>query len=270
MEGIIMSQKMFRLEGKKILSLFLTVFLCVCLIQVKQVASALTLKQKNGQPVTAIGQLVDFVGTCGFSGIGTPPEHQQDQTDTWMVVKINGGQAIIIKQNPIAVQMYNKAGERLAIYANSDIKQTVSRWWSVACSQRIDGIPAQNYALPVRLNGENQCNPFRFCIADQRKYETTVDSNPQNTTKAFVLSAIDAKSNPEGSNYYVDAGEVAWTSFVSGFSQSDSQYPNITWLRSPLLDSNRAAHIGGGAGDVGGNDGSLLNLALRPACWINI
>ncbi|MDR1473917.1 MAG: hypothetical protein LBI41_05150 [Lactobacillales bacterium] len=262
-----MNQKMFRLEGKKILALFLTVFLCVCLTQVKQVASAVTLKQKNGQPIMAIGQLVNFVGTCGYQGIGTPPEHQQDQTDTWIVMKIKGRQAIIIKQNPIAVQMYNKAGERFAIYANSDIKQTISSWWSVACSQRIDGIPAQNYALPVKLNGENQCNPFKFCIADQSKYETTVDPNPQNITKAFVPSLIDVNSNPK--NYYVDAGEVAWTSFVSGFSRSGGQYPNITWLRSPLRIHLNAAVIS----DDGATYSSAVHyksLALRPACWINI
>jgi hypothetical protein len=270
MEGIIMSQKIFRLEGKKILSLFLTVFLCVCLTQVKQVASALTLKQKNGQPVTAIGQLVDFVGTCGFSGIGTPPEHKDDQTDTWMVVKINGGQAIIIKQNPIAVQIYNKAGKGLAIYANSDIKQTVNSWWRVACSQRIDGIPAQKYALPVILNGENQCNPFRFCIDDQSKYETTVDPNPQNITKTFVPSLIDVNSRPEGSNFRIDVEEAAWTSFMSDFSRGN-QYPHHTWLRSPLYyASGVGAAFVSEAGSVRNALTSLHYVALRSACWIRI
>ncbi|MDR0614898.1 MAG: hypothetical protein LBF82_02950 [Lactobacillales bacterium] len=264
-----MNQKMFKLVGKKILSLFLTVFLCVCLTQVKQVTSALSLKQQNGESITAIGQLVEFVGTCGFSGIGTPPEHQNYQTDIWMVVKINGGQAIIIKQNPIAVQMYNKAGKGFAIYANSDIKQSVSSWWSVTCPQRIGGRQAQDYALPVKLNGENQCNPFRFCIADQSKYETTVDSNPQNITKAFVPSLIDVNSRPESSNYYIDVGKDAWTNVMSGFPSSGNQYPCITWLRSPINGHDNAASVHS-VGDISGNFVSGPNFALRPAFWINI
>ncbi|MDR1521841.1 MAG: hypothetical protein LBS28_03165 [Streptococcaceae bacterium] len=87
------------------------------------------LRQKNGLPVTACGQIVEFVGTSGFRGVNTPPEHQTNLTDEWMVMQVNGYQALIMKKNPIAVQKY-KVGGTEARYDQSDIKVSVDAWFS--------------------------------------------------------------------------------------------------------------------------------------------
>jgi hypothetical protein len=224
------------------------------------------IRQTNGRPVTAIGQLVNFVGTYGYQGIGTPPEHQRDQTDTWMVVKINGRQAIIIKKNPIPVQMYNKAGRSEARYDQSDLKVSLVSWYPIVASKRIGGFTVSDHVRPVKLNGESQSTPFGRNLSDQSHYPTTVD--PGGSDSFFVPSFIDVSPNMCD---YVAVGKDVWTSFVSGSSNSGNQHPSYThtWLRSPL----RFHHDAAGVDTAGSVDYYLVynhNLALRPACWVNI
>jgi hypothetical protein len=225
------------------------------------------LKQKNGQPITAIGQEVDFVGTCGYQGIGTPPEHQQDQTDTWMVVKVvkidGNDHAMVVKQNPITVQRY-KAGGGEARYDQSDLKVSLASWYSMVASKRIGSFPVSDFVLPVKLNGESQSTPFGRNLSDQSHYPTTVD--PTGSVQAFVPSYPDLNPDMEE---YIAVGKDTWTNFVSGFSNSGGQYPNLTWLRSPL-----DIHIGAAGVNYAGHIYSYsvlyITFALRPAFWVNI
>ncbi|MDR1012787.1 MAG: hypothetical protein LBL38_00785, partial [Lactobacillales bacterium] len=107
-------------EFKKVISLVLILMSFICLNCLK--AKAAVLRQTSGEKVTARGQVVSYFGTSGYQGINTPSEHQNDLTDNWQVMQLAdetgaivannaaATYALIIKQNPIAVQPYQATG----------------------------------------------------------------------------------------------------------------------------------------------------------------
>jgi hypothetical protein len=223
-------------------------------------------RRQDGSPVTKLGQLVTFVGTGGYNGVGTLPDHQADAEDTWLVMRVNGNQALIMKQNPIAVQVY---GDSEARYSTSRIKSSVDAWWDMVKGTLIGSFPVESYTLPVKLNGEGQSSPHGFKnLADQSHYKSEVD--PQGSVRAFVPSWIDIDSNFDT---IPDVGREDWRAFVSGFSDGGGQYPNLTWLRSPAANagcSNHIAYVVYSDGFVYGFDVNVHNVGVRPALWVRV
>ncbi|MDR1473638.1 MAG: hypothetical protein LBI41_03670 [Lactobacillales bacterium] len=200
-------------------------------------ASAIpVVRQVNDQPVTKRNQLVTFAGTNGYAGINTPAEHQNDPTDTWLVMQVERNHALIIKQNPIAVQEYKHNGHAIARYNQSDIKASVEAWWSMVNGVRLDAFPIQDYTLPVKLNGENQSDVsnsaiFRHSSSSssrtpgivliQGQYKTTID--PSENVYAFIPSYIDVST---AISAHVDVGESVWTSFVAAPPPPEKKSPS--------------------------------------------
>lgn len=257
--------------------------------------------QINGQPVTKRGQLVIFAGTNGCSGMNTPAEHQIDPIDTWLVMQVERGRALLMKQHPIAVQEYKHNEHAIARYDQSDIKASVANWWSMVSGLRLGDFSIQDYVLPVKLNGENKSSvgvDIDFSSPDdidrsiQSKYKTTVD--PSGSVYAFVPSYIDVNAAISGC---VDVGEIVWTSFIASpplpeppLRESEAAIQergvirftnaNYTHLRSPLhapwYDEESkfgiAAYITSFGFITSGGEGVPMyaNLGVRPACWVNI
>jgi hypothetical protein len=266
----------------KVMMLFLFITVCVWLSCMR--AGAAVLRQINGEPVTASGQFVEFVGTNRFSGIGTPSSHQNDPTDTWMVMQVEGDYALVVKQNPIAVQTY---GDRGAIYNQSHIKNTVEAWWGNFPEVQINGVPFREYVAPVRCEGADRSNSFGYNLAEQSCYRTVVD--PNGVRVAFVPSLIDVCSRVNGA---LDVGKDNWQRFAavdlattlsaggdrldqimglaSAFVGSVGRALNQMWLRSPLNSPFSVAAIGNDGGISSNNGTSISNLTLRPACWVRV
>ncbi|MDR1013170.1 MAG: hypothetical protein LBL38_02770 [Lactobacillales bacterium] len=250
-----MKKEMF----KKIISLFL--FVAAYTVLNCAQTSAAVLKQTNDEPITAPGQLVFFVGTNGFRGTNTPISHQNDQTDTWMVMQVAGDYALIVKQNPIAVQTYGNLG---AVYTQSNIKNSVETWFDNLPPIQINGVDFHEYVLRVRLDGANQSSPFGYNLADQMNYRTVVD--PNGARVAFVPSLIDVNGKANGA---LDAGKSNWQSFAST-DLATAGSVGQTWLRSPLNSPFSTAAIGNDGGISYNNKTNISKLTLRPACWVRV
>jgi hypothetical protein len=229
------------------------------------------LYQQNGQPITAIGQLATFVGTCGFQAQGTPTEHKDDPTDTYVVMRLEDGKyALIMKENPIAVQDYTKPGGcTQAIYKESGIKETVEAWYDTIKSLEINGHQIGHYALPVRLDGEERADLTSRESPDQQLYKSQVDMR-RGTARAFIPSFIDVIGQDGRHNTCHSRSGVA---FLEG-NMGNNDWGD-TWLRSPLGSSALAADICGTCGTIpcsGSNGVSLSGRArgVRPAFWVAI
>jgi hypothetical protein len=250
-------------EGKVIALLFF-ITLCALLISCMR-AGAVVLRQVNGELVTASGQLVEFVGTNGFSGINTPTSHQNDPTDTWMVMQVEGDHALIAKQNPIAMQTYGDSG---AIYNQSNIKNSVDAWYHALPPIEIHGVDFREYVSPVRLEGASQSSPNGYNLVDQMNYKSVVDQSGPRV--AFVPSLIDVNRRVNGT---LDAGKSSWQSFASvdlATVGSVGRALNQMWLRSPLNSPLSTAAIGNDGNISYNNKTSVSKLTLRPACWVRV
>ncbi|MDR1012789.1 MAG: hypothetical protein LBL38_00795 [Lactobacillales bacterium] len=267
-------------------------------------------RQINGQPVTKLGQRVIFAGANGYKGVNTPAEHQTDATDIWLVMQVERNCALILKQNPIAIQEYQHQSN-IARYDRSDIKKSVTAWWSMVNNVRLNDFSIQDYTLLVKLNGENRSNvnaditditdfdddDYDSPIHIQSRYKTTVD--PNGSVYAFVPSYIDVNTTISG---HVDVGDSIWSNFVVEPHEESPESldprllqmrdmldedrevgvirctdANCTHLRSPLYkhfyseDCGIAAYITASGSISSGDDVPMIaHFGVRPACWVNI
>jgi hypothetical protein len=176
--------------------------------------------------------------------------------------------ALIIKQNPIAVQLYSGSQ---SIYATSNLQASITEWQDRLEEIKLEfaGHPYKSYMWSVTLNGADQSSPNGYTLDHQRQYQTVVD--PNGKIQFFVASFVDvdqeANSN-NGLDVNADDPDV-WKNFVTGFSSSGSLYPQCTWLRSPLGITYYAAYISHD-GYVYDSYVYYYSFGLRPACWVKI
>ncbi|MDR1012903.1 MAG: hypothetical protein LBL38_01380 [Lactobacillales bacterium] len=224
------------------------------------------LRQTNGGKVTARGQRVTFVGTSGYQGANTPIAHQNNLTDNWLVVQVKGGRALIIKQNPIAVQRYQATGDE-AIYDQSDIKASVAAWQDYLGTNAVEfaDLPFTSYMCPVTLYGTKQSSPNMRKSNHQCNYCSVVGPS-SGAIQFFVPSLIDVAQKADGT---LDVGAETWVSFITDFGDSGGLHPHHTWLRSPLGATSSAATISYG-GRVGYYGVYTSCCGVRPACWVKI
>ncbi|MDR0691126.1 MAG: hypothetical protein LBF32_03665 [Streptococcaceae bacterium] len=250
-------------KGLKIISLFLVIVASIYLKMIHTHATRLL--QPNGLAVTKPGQLVTFVGTNGFNGVNTPLFHRDDPTDIWIVMQIKGDHALIIKQNPIAVQKYKAQGFE-ARYDQSDIKTSVTTLYSnLPLDLKINGVDFHEYIFPVILHGEHQSRPYESNIIDQVNYQSSIDLD-FGTIQAFVPSFIDVNQEI---NYCLDVDKDMWQDFISEFPSQGNLHSRFTWLRSPLYFFGNAANIGNNniySSSINNNN----NFGVRPAFWIRV
>ncbi|MDR1473701.1 MAG: hypothetical protein LBI41_04005 [Lactobacillales bacterium] len=209
------------------------------------------------------------MGTNGYNGINTPANHQNDEKDKWFVIRLeNKSQtaikgALIIKQNPIAIQRYKFKGFK-ARYDQSDIKISVTTWYSgLPVDLKINGVDFHEYILPVTLHGEDKSSPYEPSIIDQRNYRSLIDLD-LGTIQAFVPSFIDISPRI---NYSLDIDGAIWRNFISEFPSHGNLHPYFTWLRSPLYFFGNAANIGN---NICSSSINNSQFGVRPAFWVKV
>ncbi|MDR0615149.1 MAG: hypothetical protein LBF82_04260 [Lactobacillales bacterium] len=283
----------------KVMTLFLFITVCVLLSCMRAGADAAVLRQIDGKPVTAPGQLVEFVGTNGFDGPGIDVHRgidffrKNDSIDRWMVMQVEGDYALIVKRNKIGLQRYGGS-----TYNQSDIKTTVETWSGNLPPIEFNGKPFRDYVAPVRLEGADQNSPSGYNLTDQGHYRTAVD--PSGDKIAFIPSLIDVDSKADNN---LNAGKDNWQAFDMIFNVYKENIPKIsnhssdlallekgtfqalaseyedmnkTWLRSPLGRPTKVALINNGGKicnfdiEIDPYTDSYICNFIRPAFWVRI
>jgi hypothetical protein len=222
--------------------------------------------------------------TFGHYEQDNDPENGKEPIE-WRILDINAeGQLLVISEKVLEKKEYNET--------ESDItweKSTIRSWlngYSSSYNANETSYTSNNF-INAAFTAEEQAKIIASNVPAHKNPSYSTSPGNATTDKIFLLSIVEAKQYfandtarlADATRYAVKQGVyVRGTNTVSTSGGTTTFNEPCTsvycfahwWLRSPGNYSNHAASVGiSGAVGASGNDGSLGDVGVRPALWLN-